>query len=354
MTYRSFYKIRLSHILREGIPIVPKVSIIIPIYNMESCLEDCLTSLVNQSLKDIEIICVNDGSTDKSLEILNGFATKDKRFIIIDQENTGQGIARNNALKLVKGEYIGFMDHDDWTEPTMFETLYNTAIKFDCDLVEESFIINNEPRHYTKKQKNKLKLPVGKPFTAEYKKKYIFSPKLAVWNKLYKTDFIKSNHIEFMSTRIGEDLIFTILSRALAKRIVYIDNADYHYKIQNKYNIPKDNKPKKSINPNYTGFCDEVRNILIKHNVFSNIEDEFYCWTTERLSDKWKRLDNDNKALLVKQVQDFMPKDKLKQFKRNIRIRGLKGNIFSEYSEIIDGTKYKIFKIFGLKIMTKY
>ena len=93
-----------------------KISIIIPVYNVENYLRVCLNSIVNQSLSDIEIICVNDGSVDNSLDILKEYAAKDNRFVIINQENCGQGIARNKALDIAKGKYIAFVDPDDWIE----------------------------------------------------------------------------------------------------------------------------------------------------------------------------------------------------------------------------------------------
>ena len=87
-----------------------KVSVIVPVYNVEKYLRECLESLVNQTLKEIEIICINDGSEDSSLEILNEYASKDSRFVIINQENCGQSVARNKGLDVAKGEYIGFVD----------------------------------------------------------------------------------------------------------------------------------------------------------------------------------------------------------------------------------------------------
>ena len=113
-----------------------KVSVIVPVYNVEKYLSRCLESLINQSLKDIEIICINDGSTDNSLQILKQFAYKDNRIKIINQTNSGQSVARNKGLAIASGKYIGFVDSDDWIDndyyEKMFETIERTNSDFAC------------------------------------------------------------------------------------------------------------------------------------------------------------------------------------------------------------------------------
>lgn len=104
-----------------------KISVIIPVYNVEKYLRECLDSVVNQTFKDIEIICVDDGSTDKSLEILQEYKRKDDRFVILQQRHSGAGAARNYGLKLAEGKYIQFLDSDDYFEPTLLEELYTRA-----------------------------------------------------------------------------------------------------------------------------------------------------------------------------------------------------------------------------------
>ena len=111
------------------------VSVIIPVYNGEKYIEKCLKSLIDQSLKDIQIICVNDGSTDNTLSILNQFASKDNRIKVISTDNRGQGSARNTALKEANGEYISFIDADDWINENALELLYNKAKSDDLDML---------------------------------------------------------------------------------------------------------------------------------------------------------------------------------------------------------------------------
>ena len=110
------------------------ISIIIPVYNVEKYLRECLDSILNQTFQNFEIICVDDGSTDKSLEILQEYKRKDDRFVILQQRYSGAGSARNNGIRLAEGKYIQFLDSDDYFEPTLLEEMYNHAEKFNADL----------------------------------------------------------------------------------------------------------------------------------------------------------------------------------------------------------------------------
>ena len=116
-----------------------KVSIIVPVYNTEKYIGKCLESLIAQTLKEIEIICVNDGSTDNSLKILNYYQNKDLRIKIVNQKNSGPGKSRNTGIKIAKGDFIGFVDGDDWVDKNYFEKLYNAAIKYNCEISAGDF-----------------------------------------------------------------------------------------------------------------------------------------------------------------------------------------------------------------------
>ena len=299
-----------------------KVSIIIPIYNAEEYLDNCLNSVVTQTLKDIEIICINDGSTDRSLKILKNFAKQDNRIKIINQQNSGQGAARNTAIKYAL-----------------------------CDLVEESYVIHNEPRKYIKTQKNKLNLTEKQIFNGLSIKNYIFSAKLAVWNKLYKTEFIKQNNIEFMHFPRGEDIIFTVLSRALANNIVYVNNADYHYRIKDKYAISPNDR---SVPQNYTEFYEIFKDILIQHDIFAQIESDFYSWAIDCYYDTFEKLDKNERKIFLKETKSFLPKTQFYKFKRKIFMKTFFNNLFSVYNTVLEGRKYKIFKVLGIKLKFKY
>ena len=119
---------------------MPEISIIIPVYNVEKYIERCVNSLLNQTFQNIEIILINDSSTDSSLEICNKLAEKDSRIKVIHKENEGAGMARNAALKIATGKYIGFVDSDDFVAPDMFKELYEKAEKYNSDLISENTV----------------------------------------------------------------------------------------------------------------------------------------------------------------------------------------------------------------------
>lgn len=172
---------------------MPKISVIIPVYNVEQYLPQCLDSLKNQILSDLEFICINDGSVDGSLDILQAYAAEDHRFVIINQKNRGQGYARNKGLEAASGEYIGFVDPDDWVEPDMYEQMYNLAEKYNADTVECNY------EHYIESPKTVTTMPgnIKRPLpeTSDGILSYnwtqlpgqhlIWSCPHAVWNKIF-------------------------------------------------------------------------------------------------------------------------------------------------------------------------
>lgn len=206
--------------------ISPKVSIIIPVYNVEKYLEQCLDSIINQNLKNIEIICINDGSTDNSLKILKKYAKKDNRIIILSQTNLGAGAARNRGLAVAKGEYLSFLDADDFFYENMLseavhklETSQSDIAVFEVDLYDNK-IQKIIPDTWVVK---KDKIPSQNPFCYKDCLDYIFTcSHTCAWNKLFKADFIKKHKLVFQEIHNNNDLYFVCMALSLASKIIYI------------------------------------------------------------------------------------------------------------------------------------
>ena len=194
----------------------PFVSIIIPIYNNEKYLKQCIDSLINQTLSNIEIICVNDGSTDSSLSIVENYAQQDKRIVIINQNNQGQSLARNKGMEVAQGEYIGFLDSDDWADTQMFEKLYKHAKQYHSDITMCSITTFDE---YTEKYSTTDPYMTLDLFPKSFENRlfsnketfnFIFRICVTPWNKIYKTDFLRKNNIKFVEKLNYEDNVFSL------------------------------------------------------------------------------------------------------------------------------------------------
>ncbi|MBP6181224.1 glycosyltransferase [Flavobacterium sp.] len=210
-----------------------KVSVIIPVYNAEEFLVDCIQSLISQTLQECEFIFVNDGSVDFSQQIIEQFQKKDHRIILINQENKGISGARNTGVEVSKGAYIGFIDNDDYVKETMFETLYNNAIKNDFDIVVSKTILGRDGKHIIKQ----AVFPVENIYDQEFIQKNIIPSLLreedlfAVWNKIYKRSLVFQNHVRFPKTRvIEEDNMFNIQAFNKASKVIFIDYSGYFYR----------------------------------------------------------------------------------------------------------------------------
>lgn len=213
----------------------PKVSVIIPVYNAENYLKECLDSILKQTLQEIEVICVNDGSSDGSLSILNEYVKEDSRLKIISQENQGAGSARNNGLKYAKGLFVIFLDCDDIFEHNMLEIMYSKAILLNLDVcVCRSDQFNNDTKDVKDSPwtiKKEL-LPLNEVFSSKDVKKDFFN--LFVWwpwDKLYRKSFLDKQNIQFQILRTTNDLYFVACTMLSANRISYVDNVLAHHRI---------------------------------------------------------------------------------------------------------------------------
>ncbi len=209
-----------------------KVSVIIPVYNVETYLRECLDSVVNQTLKDIEIICVDDGSTDNSLSILQEYAQKDDRFIILEQKNQGSGAARNRGLGIAKGDFIAFMDSDDfYPSATTLETLYNTAKDKDVAICGGSVKKYKPDGTYMQPSEMECEYTFETEGYVDYKD-YQFD--YGYWRFIYNRKFLGDNNIEFPNYRRQQDPPFFIKTMTAAKKFYAISEPTYTYRVSYK------------------------------------------------------------------------------------------------------------------------
>lgn len=214
-----------------------KISVINVVYNVENYLRQCLDSVVNQTLKEIEIICVNDGSTDNSLQILEEYAKKDDRIMVISKENGGISSARNMGLEYVNGEYTGFIDSDDWAELDMYEKLYRNAKLHDSDMVmfpAQLFDdINKELRYdipyFTLKCFDASFY--DRVFTHIDTEDFLFAISVTPWNKIYKSKFLKEIGAKFPEGLDFDDNPFFYETYLNASKVSLVRDSLYFYRI---------------------------------------------------------------------------------------------------------------------------
>jgi len=297
-----------------------KVSVIVPVYNVEKYIDKCLSSLVNQSLTDIEIIVVNDGTQDNSQKIIDKYKKKYPKLIkSIIKENGGQGSARNLGLTLARGEYISYVDSDDYIELDMLLKMYNKAKESDSDIVvcNNSLVTENYEFICNEIYKSNLEI-----FTAKENPNILFD-KTAVWNKIYKTSFLKELNIEFRSKKWYEDLDFSIIVLLNAKKISIVNDPLYCY-VQRKGSTMNNS----NINRNLEII--EAFNCILDYSKYNKLYDKYedeieylailhvYLYTIVRiLRSKANKKEKNNVINIIKEYMN----NNFKNFNRNKYIK---------------------------------
>lgn len=212
------------------------ISLIIPIFNTQEYLEKCLESAINQDYRNIEIICVDDGSTDNSGRILDDFAGKYKTIVAIHQENGGESNARNRGLSVARGDYIGFMDCDDWIEPGMYSRLKDAMEAYDVDMVASGWIKEFPGRSITVSNQGQVKCGV---MNQNELLRYVYHRDnyqgfAYMWNKLYKREALcgeDGNFLKFPEDlKLGGDIVYLAQILMNVKSAVYMEESFYHYR----------------------------------------------------------------------------------------------------------------------------
>lgn len=238
---------------------MPKVSIVVPTYNVEIYLRECLDSLVNQTLKDIEIICVNDGSTDSSLEILNEYASKDSRIKVISKVNTGYGHTMNVGIDAATGEYLGIVEPDDYVALDMYESLYKIAKEVKGEIVKADFYRFVNEKKFVNRTYNQLT-----KYKDFYNKiinpaqdKIVFKFVMNTWSGIYDLEFLRKNNIRHNETpgTSFQDNGFWFQGFCLSERVYFVDRAYYMNRRDN---------PNSSVHNKEKVYCANVEYEFIK------------------------------------------------------------------------------------------
>ncbi|MDY3918011.1 MAG: glycosyltransferase family 2 protein [Candidatus Limivivens sp.] len=257
-----------------------KVSVILPVYNGEAYLRKCMDDILAQTLKEIQVICINDGSADSTLEILREYAAADDRVLVIDQENTGAGQARNNGLVYAEGEYLSFLDADDFFEPQMLEKAYQSAVSAQADITvfRGDRYDDTLERFVQMDYSVKTRLLPGKnPFSFHDLPDSIFTVFVGwAWDKLYRRDFVMEDEkLRFQNLRTSNDLFFVFSSLTKARKIYVADELLVHHRIHVKGSLSVTRERSWSC---FYQAAKALQEELLRTGVYQEVEKGFLNW----------------------------------------------------------------------------
>ena len=294
-----------------------KVSVIVPVYNTEKYIDECLDSIENQTLKEIEIICINDGSTDNSLQVLKAHQQKDSRIKIIDQKNAGVCAARNQGIKNAKGTYIAFVDSDDLIPPYVYEKAYYDAVKYNVNVVAFKIMTFIDGEHLDLNQfkydRSKIKRcgrrSYQNPFT------HMLENSCFVVTKVFKRSFVIDNNLLFKEgVTHYEDGLFNFLAFPLIKEMVQDDNISYCYRTSR----PNSAVTKRNFKKVLTSSLKVDKELINHHDLFNfrkadewilgKIMDITYTHITKDVEDP------EDKKYFAKKLLELLEEDYFKKF----------------------------------------
>lgn len=314
----------------------PKVSIIMPIYNAEKFLPDTLNSVINQTFKNIEIICVDDGSTDNSVRILKEYSQKDSRIRILQQKNQYAGIARNNGLAHATGDYVMFLDSDDLFEKNMVSYLVKKADKYKPDIIVFGYyrFIDSPKKRRPVKNKYKNMMVCS---SKDIKESIFQITRSMPWDKFIRRDFLKKTGILYQGTKVNNDIFFNRLIVTEAERILFCSKRLVNYKISNNQSLQgKLNKNPTDFIAGNMGIYDELN----RRKSYATFKESYNLMAVNDIIIHLKRVDSYEEFL---QIYSELKKT---QFFQKIGINSA-SNIIQQHpfkdtlTEVIDGQPEK-------------
>ena len=329
---------------RNEVFLMVAISVVIPVYNVEDFLGECLDSIINQTFKDIEIICVNDGSSDKSLEILNEYASKDDRITVLDQENGGHAVATNRGINLAKGKYLFLMDSDDILHLDALEHTYKVAEERDVDFVIfqaiNYFMDKDEYVEAENYSMNALADYVGDSvFNWKDIKDYIFSITVTPWSKLYNREFIVSNNIKFPEGLVFDDNVFFYDVLFAAERITFLRE---HLFARRWYSSSSTTAGGKTF-LDYIPICNLIWDVFKKYDVFDEFKKELYIKKVNTINFWYNGIKEDLKQEFFEKVKaDYLKLSEDKEFYDNF-LSDLNPNQRLIFDSVIESNYYREF-----------
>ena len=262
-----------------------KVSVLVPIYNVEQYLPQCLDSLCAQTLKSLEIICINDGSTDASGVILDEYAKNNSNIVVINKKNSGYGDSMNRGLEIATGEYIGIVESDDFIDADAFKKLYELAKKNEADIVKANYYYHsdNEDKLHEVVREQKLRRPMN--ISEDYK---ILLEEPGIWSAIYRREFLNEKKIRFRTSPGAsyQDTGFYFKTMCAAERIIYTRDAYLHYRIDNISSSVKSLEKVNYVVEEYAEIEKYIKNLDISDEVRYTIQAAkfgAYHWNLQRL-----------------------------------------------------------------------
>lgn len=307
-------------------PSIPAVSVIIPVYNVEEYLRECLDSAVNQTLKNIEVVCVDDGSSDHSADIVREYAAKYPNVKLIQKENGGVSSARNAGLDAATGEYIYFLDSDDYIDTDMFETVYAKVTQEDLDILcfdavslfesEEIRQENHTYINYYTRSHDYSGVRTGQAMFSAMRKNMEFRP--VVWAQMYRRALIEDNHLRFYRGIVHEDNLFVFQCMILAQRVNYLDKNYYHRRLRTN-SIMTAKKSMRNVEGylvSYTEILNFMHGRQVEPEAFNEISEFLYTSVWGNARRIYRNLDiRENDAVLT--AGDFCTEHFLDMIKRS-------------------------------------
>jgi glycosyltransferase involved in cell wall biosynthesis len=277
-----------------------KVSVIMPVYNARDFLAPAIDSVLGQTLREIELICIDDGSTDGSLDILKEYRANDERVRIVTETNAGPAIARNNGIRRARGEYIAFLDADDFFEPDLIEELYNIAEADALDIAIADYDVYNSRKSRFEKPVYPEKIEIFKSgkvtSVGEFPDELFFATNGAAWNKLFRTSFMMEHKLAFLpDVKIYEDVYFMIGALALACRIKMVNKVMVHHRLHSQQSRAK-------LFRKYYAQIPEIyvkaRDMLMSRGMYSPLSFGYRNYTADRCYKLYNMLPTDEKGKL--------------------------------------------------------